>query len=574
MSILRALFLLGALATVSSCHAAPPENQAPQIPVLHETAGKVRPTPRPTAAPTFTPFSSTPTPAPSPTTPAVGTSPGPLIVGPIEVHLQPVQLQPVKDLHVTASGIPEKITLAWEVKSVPFDLHWPKDPLNISIDLKNGSAASKDSECQKIIDTFSQLDREYKEHLSDLNKKLADAEQKEKNLRQESDNLKGVLDERRKAEQKILDEAQQQKKKLEEEHANGLPESVYQKRGKEIDENAAKKMKHVADDATEAMIKNAWREILTLAGFGALGGLASLLIEAIKDARDRLRLVSRSKARVPRETVDSSSTTAAQGSAPKADKEIQQSWFHELVYDLLKTIGPPFESACLGVVAALLVPIGMLFIPRVNLQTASADPFTFATLCSLCFAVGMIGEPFIEFVLEKLHSLTTKKEMGTESASSGQAPTSIDPTASQTTGPSPGLTSMQTPWREGLSAVSGGASLIMGWALAIFGATAVGLIGGKYLHPTGAFRFIYLLFLPGWLFLAISIFYGERVTRRLTASAFAKDNEERLFQIGDAMNKDYYKQQWYFQLSLLTLGAWLVCLLIWWVLTGDISGGK
>ena len=553
MSILRALFLLGAFATVSSCHAAPPENQAPQIPVPHETAGKVRPTPRPTAEPTFTPFSSTPTPAPSPTTPAVGTSPGPLIVGPIEVHLQPVQLQPVKDLHVTASGIPEKITLASEVKAIPFDVSWPKDPLNISIDLKNGSAASKESEFQKVIDTFSQLNREYKEQLSDLNKKLADAEQKEKKLWQEIDNLKRVLDERKKAEQKILDEAQQERKKLEEQHARGMPEPEYQKRLKNIDEDTAKKMKHVAEDATRTMINDALLEIFYLVMFGAFGGVASVMI-------DRARREQQAKVKVGTEAPEASTTRSDSDNGSKKDTGIE-------------TFAPELATGILlGTVAALIVPIGMLFIPGVNLQTARADPFTFVSLCSLCFAVGMIGEPFIEFVLDKLRSLTTKKER-TEPASSGQIPVSIAPTASETTRPPADPASNQNSLREGLSAMSGGASLIMGWALAIFGATAVGLIGGKYLHPTGAFRFIYLLFLPGWLFLAISIFYGEKVTRRLTAGVFAKNNE-LLVDIGEAMNAEYDKQRWYFQLSLLTLGAWLVCLLILWVITGDISGGK
>ena len=78
--------------------------------------------------------------------------------GPIDVHVQPLQVQPLKeDLHVTATGIPEKITFDWEAKSVPLELHWPKDPLNISVDLKNGPAGPQENGFQKIIDTFNQL---------------------------------------------------------------------------------------------------------------------------------------------------------------------------------------------------------------------------------------------------------------------------------------------------------------------------------------------------------------------------------------------------------------------------------
>jgi hypothetical protein len=94
----------------------------------------------------------------------------------VQAEIKPVQVQlPKEDVHVTASGIPEKITFASELKAIPFDVRWPKDPLNISIDLKNGSAGPKDSEFQKVIDTFTQLNRDCKEQLNDLNKKLADA---------------------------------------------------------------------------------------------------------------------------------------------------------------------------------------------------------------------------------------------------------------------------------------------------------------------------------------------------------------------------------------------------------------
>jgi hypothetical protein len=572
-SILHALLLFSVLATFSSCHAATPTKPPAHIIAPRERDPTETPhsVPTPTASPTF---GSNPSITPSPTPTLIGASPGPVLFGPIEIHVQPIEVQPPNgELHVTASGVPERITLVSEVKTIPFDVRWPKDPLNISIDLKNGSAASKDSEFQKVIDTLSQRNREYKEQLSDLNKKLADAEQEKRKRRQQIDNLNRVLDERKKVEQKILEEAQQKRKKLEEEHARGMPEPEYHKRLKDIDEETAKKMTHVAEDATEAMLKNARRVILNLLAFGALGGLASLLVEGINNARNKRRADSGSKTGVPPGKLDSSST-APQDNASRTNKGIRSSVSAKWVDELVKTVGPPVESACLGVVAALIVPIGMLFIPEVTLQTATADPFTFVTLCSICFAVGMIGEPFIEFVLDKLRSLTTKKEIRTEPASSGQALTSISSTASQTTGPMAGPASNQTPLREGLSAMSSGASLIMGWALAILGATAVGLIGGKYLHPIGAFRYVYLLFLPGWFFLALSILYGEKVTRRLTASAFAKDNDERLLQIGEAMNTDYDKQRWYFQLSLLTLGAWLLCLLIWWVLAGDISTDK
>jgi len=103
----------------------------------------------------------------------------------------------------------------------------------------------------------------------------------------------------------------------------------------------------------------------------------------------------------------------------------------------------------------------------------------------------------------------------------------------------------------------------------MLGGTVVGLVGGGYLHPAGKFRLVYLLFVPGWFFLGVSIFYGEKVTRRFAASAFTEE-ETRLLEIGNKMNIEYRRQRLFFQLALLAFGVWLTALLIWWVSIGEI----
>ena len=80
---------------------------------------------------------------------------------------------------------------------------------------------------------------------------------------------------------------------------------------------------------------------------------------------------------------------------------------------------------------------------------------------------------------------------------------------------------------------------------------------------------MYLLFLPGWFFLGVSVFYGEKVSRRFAASAFT-DDEATLLEIGNRMNIEYGRQRLFFQLALLTFGVWLVAMLLWWVSTGEI----
>jgi hypothetical protein len=117
---------------------------------------------------------------------------------------------------------------------------------------------------------------------------------------------------------------------------------------------------------------------------------------------------------------------------------------------------------------------------------------------------------------------------------------------------------------DGMSALAGGASTLTGWSLTIMGATVAGIVAGDFLRPTAKLRYIYLLFLPGWAFLGISIWYGDKVARRLAAAAFTK-KPEVLEKIGDAMNSDYVQQRLFFQLALAIFGLWLFCLLIWWV---------
>jgi hypothetical protein len=120
--------------------------------------------------------------------------------------------------------------------------------------------------------------------------------------------------------------------------------------------------------------------------------------------------------------------------------------------------------------------------------------------------------------------------------------------------------------QEGLSAISAGASTLTGWTLAILGATTAGFVGSKYLRPTGKLRCLYLLFIPGWFLLGISMWFGEKVARRAIAAAFAAKDEQKLLAIGQQINADYDCQRFFFQFALIFFVFWLVGLLLWWVL--------
>ena len=119
-----------------------------------------------------------------------------------------------------------------------------------------------------------------------------------------------------------------------------------------------------------------------------------------------------------------------------------------------------------------------------------------------------------------------------------------------------------------MSAMSAGATTLTGWCLGILGATVAGIVAGDFLRPTRIGRLIYLLLLPGWGLLAVSIWYGDRVTRRLAAAGFT-DDKANLQAIAESMNSDYAAQREWFQFALLTFGLWLAILLWWWVFGKD-----
>jgi len=118
--------------------------------------------------------------------------------------------------------------------------------------------------------------------------------------------------------------------------------------------------------------------------------------------------------------------------------------------------------------------------------------------------------------------------------------------------------------------MAGGATTLTGWSLAILGATVAGIVAGQFLRPAAKIRLVYLLFIPGWVLLGISIWYGDKVTRRVTAAGFT-DNHDRLREIAASMNSEYAAQRDFFQFALLAFGCWLGCVLLWWVFAKERS---
>lgn len=123
--------------------------------------------------------------------------------------------------------------------------------------------------------------------------------------------------------------------------------------------------------------------------------------------------------------------------------------------------------------------------------------------------------------------------------------------------------------REGLKVIAEESRNLTGWGLAIIGASVIAIASTSYFRPPSKrVRLTYLLFIPGWLLIGLSIRDGEKVSRRFAAAAFAQ-KRDTLVQIGDFINNGFGSQLTYMQWGLGFFSLWLLVFILWWVF-GDV----
>lgn len=125
---------------------------------------------------------------------------------------------------------------------------------------------------------------------------------------------------------------------------------------------------------------------------------------------------------------------------------------------------------------------------------------------------------------------------------------------------------------DALKLVAKSSATLITWALSVVGGSVAAIVSTSYLRPKNPkVRLIYLLYLPGWLFLGLSVYFGDRVSRHYVASRFVAAHGsdasayDKVLAIGQKMNADYISQQNMLMLGLLMFGAWLSLFLLWWV---------
>jgi len=113
------------------------------------------------------------------------------------------------------------------------------------------------------------------------------------------------------------------------------------------------------------------------------------------------------------------------------------------------------------------------------------------------------------------------------------------------------------------------------WALLIVGGSAVIILRESHRRPEKWWaRRCYFLFFPGWAFLLISMYYGQRIYRTYIAYVLTKNPDVGLFL--EKTNHLASLQLDYFYYGVICFGFWLAVYMYWWVTAkaADIRSGK
>lgn len=116
-----------------------------------------------------------------------------------------------------------------------------------------------------------------------------------------------------------------------------------------------------------------------------------------------------------------------------------------------------------------------------------------------------------------------------------------------------------------LKQISDSSTQLSTYALAVFGGAVAAVLGTSYRRPHQLrWRLPFLLFVPGWIYLGMSLYSGNVISRRYLAATMVKQTDLR--DIASQVNNDYADQHKWLLMSLVFFGAWLITYLLYWVL--------
>ena len=313
----------------------------------------------------------------------------------VEAQIKPTEVKPFEIKPVEVRFPKEPVQFG----AVPIEMKWPQEPLKVSVDIKPGG--EKQEKSVRGCDC--------KHPPEDTRPKTVDANEWQKRI----DELNKKID---------ADLAAAMKKLEERYNPNKTSREAFKEEKKKVEQEFEAKRKEAPETLRKSEIASERLCIFGVIFFaGLLGGLATHTLEYLRTTKPFkkdlkiLRADDRQnrKAKAAADVKDLEEKIRANNQKEEDLRERirseRRTWW--TLYELVPVL-------FLGVVAAFMVPGALLFIHLIQLQDVSVDPFGYVSLGSFCFVTGMIGEPFIEFVLRKLRNLTTKDEKTADATSS------------------------------------------------------------------------------------------------------------------------------------------------------------
>lgn len=123
---------------------------------------------------------------------------------------------------------------------------------------------------------------------------------------------------------------------------------------------------------------------------------------------------------------------------------------------------------------------------------------------------------------------------------------------------------------DSIESIVGSASDHVTLALAILGGTLLTVVGTSHVSPKCRWgRSIYLLFLPSWAFLALSIYFGDLIQR--SAISLLLVDESLHEEIKSNINSHYGCQLSSLMWAGGFLVVWLVLYVVWWIYFREVE---
>lgn len=124
-----------------------------------------------------------------------------------------------------------------------------------------------------------------------------------------------------------------------------------------------------------------------------------------------------------------------------------------------------------------------------------------------------------------------------------------------------------------LKAVADASEQVSTWALAAIAATVLAVVSGSYRRPVKLqWRLPYLLFVPAWILLSATLYFGNKITGSYVAAQLVSD--DKLPAIAAHTNTLYLSQQQSFLAALGILALWLVSYLVGWIFFDIVNDEK